>query len=51
MNFIRFIRQYGPVPRNENMYDETSFPERCNYAGSVIPKVSMILRWMGLDSV
>jgi len=23
MNFIRFIRQYGPVPRNENMYDET----------------------------
>jgi len=28
-----------------------SFPERCNYAGSVIPKVSMILRWMGLDSV
>jgi hypothetical protein len=21
-NWIRFLRQYGPVPRNENMYDE-----------------------------
>ena len=28
-----------------------SFPERCNYAGSVSPKASMILRWMGLVSV
>jgi len=24
----------------------TSFPERCNYAGSVSPKASMILRWI-----
>lgn len=20
--WIRFIRQYGPIPRNDNMYDE-----------------------------
>jgi hypothetical protein len=29
----------------------TSFPALCNYAGSVRPKTSMILRWMGLASV
>jgi tRNA A37 threonylcarbamoyladenosine biosynthesis protein TsaE len=23
MNWIRFLRHYGPVPRNDNMYDET----------------------------
>lgn len=30
---------------------DASFPERCNYAGSVSPKASMILRWRGLVSV
>src|ERR1019366_4435783 len=23
MNWIRFVRQYGPIPRNDNMYDES----------------------------
>src|ERR1700730_1077371 len=23
MNWIKFIRQYGPIPRNDNMYDES----------------------------
>lgn len=23
LNWIKFLRQYGPVPRNDNMYDET----------------------------
>ena len=23
MNWISFLRQYGPIPRNNNMYDET----------------------------
>ena len=23
MNWIKFLRQYGPIPRNDNMYDET----------------------------
>jgi len=27
------------------------FPRKCNYVGSVRPKTSMILRWMGLVSV
>ena len=22
MNFLKFLRHYGPVPRNDNMYDE-----------------------------
>src|SRR5258708_28768989 len=23
MNRIKFVRQYGPIPRNDNMYDES----------------------------
>src|SRR5260370_20956144 len=23
MNWIKFVRQYGPIPRNDNMYDES----------------------------
>ena len=23
MNWITFLRKYGPIPRNDNMYDET----------------------------
>lgn len=23
MNWLKFLRHYGPVPRNDNMYDET----------------------------
>jgi len=22
-NFLSFLRHYGPIPRNDNMYDET----------------------------
>ncbi|TWI56100.1 hypothetical protein IQ10_01989 [Halalkalibacter nanhaiisediminis] len=22
-NWINFLRQYGPIPQNDNMYDET----------------------------
>ena len=42
-------RIQGPYKKLASL--ETSFPERCNYVGSVSPKASMILRWMGLVSV
>jgi len=33
------------------IFGRTSFPAECNYVGSVSPKASMILRWMGPVSV
>jgi hypothetical protein len=35
MNWLRFLRHYGPIPRNDNMYDETI--QRSARRGGIAP--------------